>query len=121
MKAKKTKKEEVAKAKEEKRLEKEAKKKEALAEKETSRQRREDAQQAKQARQNWEIQQQQFGNHLRSVLWEGGSLRGLVYKPLHMDQPFHATARRKQLEKIACNIINFEQTLLSLDLFSYLS
>ncbi|MCO5551985.1 hypothetical protein L7F22_005493 [Adiantum nelumboides] len=100
MRAKTAKKEELAKAKETKRLDKEKKRAQFLAEKETVRQKRLDAQQARQSRKAWEIQQKAFEARLRSVLWEGGSMQGLYLRPLHVDQPYHAMARKQRAIKL---------------------
>lgn len=101
MKAKNAKKDEIGKAKEKKKIEREEKKRQSLATIKEARQRkREEAAHAKQSKKDWEAQQLEFEDRMRSILWEQGSLEGLVLKPLHVDQPYHAYARKRQMEKM---------------------
>lgn len=100
MKAKNAKKEEITKAKEEKRVEREKKRLHALKEKNAIQERRSYARQAKASRKDWEVQQQLFEHRMRSILWEGGSLEGVCLRSLHIDQPYHAFARRCRMEKL---------------------
>ncbi|MCO5593831.1 hypothetical protein L7F22_047849 [Adiantum nelumboides] len=99
MRAKNAKKEEITKAKEQKRLDKDKKRLQSLAEKDERRQRKEETTSAKLSKREWELQQQKFEKRMRSILWEKGSLVGLYFRPLHVDQPFHVLARKARLQK----------------------
>ncbi|MCO5588790.1 hypothetical protein L7F22_042749 [Adiantum nelumboides] len=76
MKAKNSKKEEIAKAREQRKRLKDKKRLEAIANREARQQQKEEAVQAKLARKQWEAQQMRFENQLQASLWgQGPSLK----------------------------------------------
>ncbi|KAI5058628.1 hypothetical protein GOP47_0026798 [Adiantum capillus-veneris] len=98
--AKNAKKDEISKAREQKKVEKEKRRLQSLVEIEARKQRQEEAAQAKRSKKDWEAQQLVFEKRMRAILWEGGSLEGLILNPLHVDHPYHANPRRRQMEKL---------------------
>ncbi|MCO5555384.1 hypothetical protein L7F22_008930 [Adiantum nelumboides] len=100
MKAKNSKKEEIAKAREQRKMLKDKKRLEAIADREARQQQKEKSVQAKLARKQWEAQQVHFENQLRETLWGQGPQNSLSLRPLHVDQPHQALARRLRLEKL---------------------